>query len=244
MSPHRPPSNIIIRQTTPEDFNQIIEMGRLIYSDLGTWSMKHLESHQHIFPQGQLVAVDQDTGKLVGSSASLIVLWDDYDLRDSWHDFTDHGMFTNHDTQGHTLYGADVMVHPHQQGRGIGKIIYKARRDLTRRLELRRIRAGARLRNYGKFKDQMSPEDYVLRIICGEIGDPTLSFQIKQGFRVLGVVRDYLHHDEESCGHAAVIEWVNHQAATRKDTYGRDRKFAKPRKRSMKPIDDAEDSDQ
>lgn len=232
MSPNKkPPSNIIVRQTQPGDFDQIIEMGRLIYSDVGAWAPKHLESHQQIFPQGQLVAVDQDTGKLVGSSSSLIVLWDDYDFHDNWKDFTDHGMFTNHDPEhGHTLYGADVMVHPHQQGRGIGKLIYKARRELTRSLGLKRIRAGARLRNYGKFQHEMTPETYVQKIISGELGDPTLSFQIKQGFRIIGVVRDYLHCDEESCGHAALIEWVNYQVAERKDTYGRDPKFAKHRK--------------
>lgn len=235
MSPKKQPAGITVRTARPEDFNQIIEMGRIIYSDIGTWSPEHLHSHQDIFPEGQLVAVEEDTGRLVGSSSSLIVLWDDYHISDSWHDFTDHGMFTNHDPQGRTLYGADVMVHPHVQGRGIGKIIYKARRDLTRRLGLRRIRAGARLRNYGKFQDQMTPEDYVLKIISGELGDPTLSFQMKQGFRILGVVRDYLRNDAESCGHAAVIEWVNYQVAQRKDTYGRDRRFAKHRKHTMKP---------
>lgn len=226
----KPPSNIIIRQTQPGDFEHIIEMGRLIYSDYGTWSIKQLESHQQIFPQGQLVAVEEDTGELVGSSSSLIVLWDDYHIQDTWKDFTDNGMFTNHDTEGRTLYGADVMVHPHVQGRGIGKIMYKARRELTRSLGLRRIRAGARLRNYGKYQNEMTPEEYVRKIINGDLGDPTLSFQVKQGFRIIGVVRDYLHCDEESCGHAAVIEWVNHQVAQRKDTYGRDSKFAKHRK--------------
>lgn len=230
MSPKKTPSNIAIRQTRPEDFNAIIQMGGLIYSPSAAWRHKQLESHQNIFPEGQLVAVEQDTGRIVGSSSSLIVDWDDYDLTDSWHDFTDHGMFTNHDPRGRTLYGADVMVHPHEQGRGIGKSIYKARRELTRGLGLRRIRAGARLRGYGKFKNEMSPEEYVLKIINGELDDATLSFQIKQGFRIIGVVRDYLHDDPESCGHAAVIEWVNHQVAQRKDTYGRDPQFAKPRK--------------
>jgi len=228
--PEKTRPNVVIRQAQPGDFDPIIEMGRLIYSDLGTWSARQLESHQRIFPRGQLVAVEEDTGKLAGSSSSLIVDWDDYHIQDTWKDFTDNGMFTNHDTRGRTLYGADVMVHPHVQGSGIGKLIYKARRDLTRGLGLRRIRAGARLRNYGKFQNQMTPEEYVRKIIKGELGDPTLSFQIRQGFRVIGVVRDYLHCDEESCGHAAVIEWVNHQVAQRKDTYGRDPRFAKPRK--------------
>ncbi len=232
MTSKKPPSGIIVRQACPNDFDEIIEMGTLIYSVEGAWSRKHLESHHRIFPQGQLVAVDQQTGRVVGSASSLIVKWDDYDFQGSWKDFTDHGMFTNHDpVNGRTLYGADVMVHPEQQGRGIGKLIYKARRDLTRTLGLMRIRAGARLRNYGKYQHLMTPEEYVKKIILGELGDPTLSFQIKQGFRVIGVVRDYLHCDEASCGHAAVIEWVNYQVAQRKDTYGRNPEYGKPRKR-------------
>ena len=163
-------------------------------------------------------------------AASLIVLWDDYAVNDNWKDFTDGGYFTNHDPQGKTLYGAEVMVHPHVQGRGIGKKIYAARRELVQSLGLRRIRAGARLRGYCKYQDRMSPETYVMQVIAGEIGDPTLSFQLKQGFRVLGVVRDYLHTDPESCGHAALIEWVNYQVAQRRDTYGRDPKFGKHRR--------------
>ncbi len=73
--------------------------------------------------------------RVVGMAASLIVFWDDYDMKDSWRDFTDHGMFTNHDpVKGRTLYGAEVMVRPSMQGRGIGSKIYHARRELVRRL--------------------------------------------------------------------------------------------------------------
>ena len=78
-------------------------------------------------------------------AASLIVLWDDYDMTSSWRDFTEHGTFRNHDPKGRTLYGAEVMVHPDEQGRGIGKKLYAARRELVRRMGLLRIRAGARL---------------------------------------------------------------------------------------------------
>lgn len=49
-------------------------------------------------------------------SASLIVLWDDYELTTSWRDFTDAGMFTNHDAvNGRTLDGAEIMVAPAAQ---------------------------------------------------------------------------------------------------------------------------------
>ncbi|MEO6056991.1 MAG: hypothetical protein ABIQ49_09145 [Gemmatimonadales bacterium] len=82
-----------------------------------------------------------------------------------------------------------------------------------RRLGLLRIRAGARLRGYHHHVGTHSPEEYVACVVRGELGDPTLSFQIRQGFRVLAVVSGYLRNDPESGGHAAVIEWLNPAAA-------------------------------
>jgi hypothetical protein len=77
------------------------------------------------------------------------------------------------------------------------------------RLGLRRIRAGARLRGYHAHADRLTAEEYVARVVRGEIHDPTLSFQLKRGFKVIAVVSGYLRHDPESLGHAAVIEWIN-----------------------------------
>jgi GNAT superfamily N-acetyltransferase len=163
-------------------------------------------------------------------AASLIVLWDDYDLKASWRDFTDHGMFTNHDPeQGRTLYGAEVMVRPSLQSRGVGKKLYKARRALVERLGLLRIRAGARLRGYHRYANRMSAEEYVIEVVNGELRDPTLSFQLKHGFHVLAVVPDYLHHDPESLGYAAVIEWINDAVAKPEDYAGRNPRFGKRR---------------
>jgi hypothetical protein len=101
------------------------------------------------------------------------------------------------------------MVSPGRQGRGIGGLLYAARRSLVERLGLKRIRAGARLRGYAAHASRMSPEDYVIRVIRGELRDPTLSFQIRHGFRILAVVGGYLRNDPESLGYAAVIEWLH-----------------------------------
>lgn len=80
-------------------------------------------------------------------------------------------------------------------------------------LGLRRIRAGARLRGCHRVAHRLSAVEYVLRIVQGQRGDPTLSFQLRQGFAVLGVAPGYLRHDPESLGWAAVIEWRNPDAA-------------------------------
>jgi predicted N-acetyltransferase YhbS len=221
-------SKITVRQTRPEDFPGIDELTRAVYPGTPTWTAGQLSSHLRVFPEGQLVAIDTESQRVVGMAASLIVYWDDYEMQSAWRDFTDYGMFTNHDpVHGRTLYAAEVMVRPNRQGQGIGKKLYQARRDVAQRLGLLRIRAGARLRNYHRHARRMSAEEYVLRVIRKELGDATLSFQLRQGFEVLAVVSGYLQHDPDSLGYAAVIEWLNPLVAKPEDYAGRDPKFAK-----------------
>jgi len=188
----------------------MIEVCRRVYPDARPWTEAQLASHLRVFPDGQFVVEEIDTGRLVGMAASLVVRWDDYDFHAGWREWTAGGFFTNHDPEGgRTLYGAEVMVDPAYQRRGIGKRLYKARRDLVRRLGLRRIRAGARLRGYHRHAARLTPEQYVERVVAGELRDPTLSFQLREGFRVLAVVPSYLANDPESLGYAVVIEWLN-----------------------------------
>lgn len=219
-------SEIIVRQTRQEDFTEIIKLCRKIYPNDAAWTEKELASHLEIFSEGQLVAVETSTAEIVGMSASLIILWDDYEMEENWNDFTDGGKFTNHDPgNGRTLYGAEVMVAPDRRGKGIGKKIYAARRRLVENLGLLRIRAGARLRNYHQFAAEFSAEEYVRKVIAGEIGDPTLSFQLRENFKVIAVVSNYLANDAESLGKAAIIEWINKKVARRED-YARRKAFA------------------
>ncbi|HET7618616.1 MAG TPA: GNAT family N-acetyltransferase [Vicinamibacterales bacterium] len=216
---------VTVRQRRPEDADAVVAISRAIYPDSPPWSAVQLASHLAIFPEGQLVAVADE--RIVGMAASLIVLWDDYSLDTNWRDFTDAGMFTNHDPEhGRTLYGAEVMVDPAWQRRGVGRRLYEARRALVERLGLLRIRAGARLSGYHRYAAQLTPEAYTVRVVRGELSDPTLTFQLKQGFVVLGVAREYLHHDPESLGHAAVIEWLNPAVATPADYADRDPRFS------------------
>jgi ribosomal protein S18 acetylase RimI-like enzyme len=215
---------IFVRNTRQEDFREIIEMTEQVYPGRKPWTREQLSSHLEMFPEGQLVAVLEESGRVVGMAASLVITWDDYDAQEAWRDLTDRGMFTNHDPDGRTLYGAEVMVHPDFRRRGIGRKLYAARRELVKGLELLRIRAGARLRDYHRWADRLSPEDYVRKIIDGELSDPTLSFQLSEGFHVLQVVTGYLPRDPESLGYAALIEWLNPEQATEED-YARVRRF-------------------
>jgi GNAT superfamily N-acetyltransferase len=204
---------VIIRNTLAEDIRPIIRLCRETYTEAWPWYGGQLESHLELFPEGQFVAVDPDRANaVIGMAASLIVRWADYPMHARWQEFTDHGHFSNHDpVHGDTLYGAEIMVHPAYQGKGVGKLLYRAREELLRRLGLQAIRAGARISGYRDYLEKQdagaTPEEYVRRVVAGELRDPTLSFQLKHGFRVLTIVPQYFH-DPASLDHAALIEWT------------------------------------
>jgi ribosomal protein S18 acetylase RimI-like enzyme len=208
--------SVTVRRMATKDFPSITGMCEAIYPGSPSWTSAQLASHLEVFPEGQLVA--EVEGRIVGMAASLVVLWDDYSMDTSWRDFTANGTFRNHDPDhGRTLYGAEVMVHPAFQGKGIGKLLYKGRREIVERRGLLRIRAGARLAGYHRYADRMSAEQYTRRVVSGQLSDPTLSFQLSQGFEVIGVAANYLRNDPESLGNAAVIEWLNPAVATPAD---------------------------
>ena len=148
----------------------------------------------------------------MGLASSLIIRSEDYSPLATWAEITEWGHLGTHNaTGGDTLYGVEVMVHPEYQGRGVGTLLYQAREGLMRSKGLRSIHAGARISGYRDFFEktgiEVSPEDYVARVVAGELWDPTLSFQLKRGFKVHSIVPGYFS-DPPSLDYAAVIEWV------------------------------------
>lgn len=218
-----------VRPLGVADFPAVIALCERVYPEARPWSEEQLASHLAVFPEGQFAAEEAASGRILGLASSLIVRWDDYDFHAEWREWTDHGRFTNHDAaNGRTLYGAEVMVDPEVQRRGIGKLLYAARSELVVQLGLRRIRAGARLRGYQHWAKRLSPEGYVEGVVRGEIRDPTLSFQLNEGFDVVAVVHGYLRNDSESLGYAAIIEWLNPAVAGPEDARGRDSRYNRP----------------
>jgi GNAT superfamily N-acetyltransferase len=117
-------------------------------------------------------------------------------------------MFTNHILSGDSLYGADVSTHPDSRGQGIATMLYDARKKLAIMLNLRRIIAGGRLFNYREYADKMSAQDYTEKVVNGELKDPVLSFQLKNGFKFIKILPNYLR-DSRSLNYASFIEWQN-----------------------------------
>ncbi len=208
---HSKAGDIHIRCAEADDIPTLIALNKMAFPLMAeenvVWSERQLANHHRLFPEGQLLA--EVDGKIVGAIASLIVPSgrDPYRAH-TYAGITDGGYFHNHDMSGDTLYGADVYVHPDCQGQGIGAALYEARRRLCKKLNLRRIIAGGRLANYAEHAEKMSPEAYAEQVKEGELKDPVLSFQLRQGFTLRGVLHNYIT-DPMSLNNASLIEWLN-----------------------------------
>jgi len=57
----------------------------------------------------------------------------------------------------------------------------------------------------------MSAEEYVRKVVQKDLKDPVITAQLANGFAIREVLRDYLPSDQESCGYAVFMEWLNPQ---------------------------------
>jgi ribosomal protein S18 acetylase RimI-like enzyme len=204
-------TGVKIRNTKKEDIHKIIELQKESFPLLAKygniWHEEEIQSHLKIFPDGQFVAEEPD-GTIVGSASTLIVSLNPEYADHTWKEITANGLFTNHDPNGDSLYGADISAHPKYRHEGIGSMLYDERKRLVITLKLRRMIAGGRLFNYSNYSNQMSAEDYAKKVVEGKLHDPVLSFEIANGFRFIKVLSDYLD-DVRSLNYASFIEWLN-----------------------------------
>lgn len=198
---------LALRHTQAADIPRLLELQRLTYTTIAPWTEEKFAKQLDVFPQGQVVAQIGDT--VVGTASSLVLTWDEWPVEHSWSQITASGTFATHDTRGRTLYGAEVFVDRAVRGKGVGRELYRARRRICRTMNLKRIIACGRLPGFGRYAQTMSPDLYCKKVLWGDIADPVLDFQMREGFRFCGVIPGYLPDDAESAGFASLIVWLN-----------------------------------
>lgn len=165
-------------------------------------------SHQHNFPEGQYIAVEQATDRVVGLTVSMRK---HFNLRmphlDEWWSSTGNGWLSTHQPSGEWMYGVESCVHPDFRSAGVGGQLMDARFAVLRRLNLRGMVAGSAIISYYQHKE-LSVEDYVQAVVEGRIFDQNLSKQMKKGFKPLAPIPDYVD-DWESLGWGVLMVWMN-----------------------------------
>ena len=197
-----------LRQLEESDYESIREIMNLVYGHAGgAWTRKQYRAMLGRFAEGQLCI--EDKGKVVAASLSLIVDYKRYGDNHTHKQITGSGYFTTHDPHGDSLYGVDVFVHPDYRGLRLGRRLYDARKELCRKLNLRRIVFGGRIPHYDEHVGKMTPQRYIELVKNRELYDPVLSFQLSNDFHVRRVITGYLPEDEESHAYAVISQWIN-----------------------------------
>ena len=187
---------IRIRRLRMDDFDRIVEIQLRCFPNMKPWSLDQFKNLITIFPKGQL-GVDFD-GQLIASSSSLVLNFDEYSEEDSWSKLTNGGQITNHNPQGDTLYGIEIMVHPDFRNMKLSRRLYEARQKLVKDMNLKRISIGGRIPNYHKYAEKLGVAKYVEKVIDKKIYDPVLTAQLSNGFVLKRLLPDYFPNDKES----------------------------------------------
>lgn len=157
-----------------------------------------------IFPEGQHVVLD---GTLVVGQSSTFRIGSSCLEQHTYRGITANNYFTRHDPDGEWLYGADMSVHPDYRGQHIATRLYTVRKELIRSLGMRGIVIGGGLPGFHQYAAHMSVEAYVAAVADGRLIDATLTPQLKNGFVLRGVLRDYVDGGELLSDHAALLVW-------------------------------------
>lgn len=206
------PTKAIVRNYMKKDFDQLIEIQRECFpppfpSDL-LWNEEQLTNHITLFPEGALcIEID---GEVVGSMTGLLVDFDPNHnhSQHTWEEITDSGYIRTHNSTGNTLYVVDISVKPAYRKLDLGKLLMQSMYDVVIHKDLDRLLGGGRMPGYHRVSEELSPQDYLNKIISGTLSDPVISFLLRCGRMPVTLVENYLE-DEESHNYGVLMEWRN-----------------------------------
>lgn len=202
-------ARVKVRSWLKEDIPAVIECHRAAYPEYDEnayYTERYYELQWSAFPEGQhLAEVD---GIVVGYATSLIVQLDDEAHTYTYEEITGGGTFATHDPSGDTLYGADIGVHQDYRGMGLSKMLYDARKKLMQRYNLRRMVAYGRIPGYNQYAGKMTAEEYVDKVVSGELSDQSLRAHLSAGYVVRRVLLDFLW-DNSSLNYSTLLEMPN-----------------------------------
>ncbi|MFN3255238.1 MAG: GNAT family N-acetyltransferase [Ilumatobacter sp.] len=162
------------------------------------------------FPEGCFIGFDGDEIVAVGTGIRT-----HFDLAAPLHTIddilTDDGC--GHEPDGRWYYGITIAVLESHRRRGIGNELYELRKAVCAELGLDGIVAGGVIPGFADHKHEMTADEYIDAVRRGDLVDPTLTFQLSNGFDALCALPGYLH-DPKVDSFASCIVWRRPADAT------------------------------
>ena len=204
---------LIVRNARIRDIAAIRALVAKVYapSGMSSYSPAMLRGQINNFPEGQFVA--EYDGAIVGYCATFLIDGQNALKPHTWREISGGGYASRHDPDGDYLYGMEVCVDPDHRGSRIGQRLYDERKKLARSWGAKGIVFGGRLPTLARRARRFdSPDAYIEEVRQNRQRDPVLSFQMRNGFEILGLLPDYLPEDKDSLGYGVHLLWRNPNA--------------------------------
>ena len=159
-----------------------------------------------VYPEGGVVTLDE--GRPVAFGVGIFIDFDFDDPHHSLDDLIGELSCGNHDPDGDWYYGITIATLPEYRKRGIGRGLYEWRKRIVTDHDKAGIVAGGVIPGYREYLGSMSADEYIDKVVAGELYDATLSFQLENGFRAMGAIPNYLS-DPSVGDNAVLIVWDN-----------------------------------
>jgi ribosomal protein S18 acetylase RimI-like enzyme len=204
------PIKAVIRNYNNNDFESLIAIQKESFpppfpSELW-WNKEQLVNHVTLFPEGTLCV--EINGELCGSMTGLIINYTLGDPHHTWEEITSSGYITNHMPTGNSLYVVDICIKPNYRKYRLGKWLMQSMYETVVSLKLDRLLGGGRLPGFHHYSKTMTIDDYVGKVLSGDLYDPVISFLLKCGRTPIEILPNYLE-DKESHNFGLLMEWKN-----------------------------------
>jgi GNAT superfamily N-acetyltransferase len=198
------PGGLVIQHMQAEHAQMLEELQKIVFPTLADDELiraVHYLRHLELFPEGQFVITD--AGQVIGMTTTMRT---DFDFLNYLHTFKETiggGWLTNHNPGGEWLYGLDMGLLPAYRGKGLARILYRARHETAKSLGLKGQLTVGMMSGYGAVSNEMSGETYYEQLIQGKRKDPTLTPQMKIGFEPIALMPNHLN--DPVCGNYGIL---------------------------------------
>jgi GNAT superfamily N-acetyltransferase len=201
------PGGLLLQQTSAVHAPGLEELQKIVFPTLADderFKAEHYIQHIKIFPQGQFVITHDD--EVIGMISTMRYHFVPGDYQHTFKQIAAGGWMTNHDPDGDWLYCLDIGIHPAYRGQNLSKALWLASQATAASLGLRGQITVGMMNGYGEVSDQVSAESYYKEISEGKRTDPTITTQLKIGFKPLALIPGYLN--DPTCGNYGVfLKW-------------------------------------
>ena len=171
------------------------------------YSAEELEGMVELFPMGTPIVLDGE--RPIGMGTGIFTDLDFDNMPATENELLyDEDDVCRHNPDGAYYFGSDIAVHPDYRGRGIARQIYNWRKQQVIDHNKRGFAAAAVLPGYADHRGKLTIHDYVAKVVAKELFDPTLSVQLRNGFRVVKLLHEFFVFPR-SDNWSALIVWDN-----------------------------------